>query len=226
MTFKVCVKSLFTTLEDGVIEGYASVFGGVDSYGDTIEPTAFDNVIKSGQKPLMFYQHDRWSLPIGVWEELRVDEKGLYVKGRLNLELEEAREVYSALKFGSLNGLSIGFRMTEHDYEYDEDDVCHIKNIAELLEISIVNFPADKEARIIIVKSVDGVSEDVEILHDIRDCEHYLRELGISKKMAQKLISVIKTAKSAVSDSQKSEDAKLAAELEKIQQKLNHILRK
>lgn len=221
MTFKVCVKSLFTTLEEGVIEGYASVFGGVDSYGDTIEPNAFDNVIKSGQKPLMFYQHDRWSLPIGVWEELRVDEKGLYVKGRLNLELEEAREVYSALKFGSLNGLSIGFRMTEHDYEYDEDDICHIKNIAELLEISIVNFPADKEARIDAVKS-----EELDGLHDIRDCEHYLRELGISKKMTQKLISVIKSAKSAVSDSQKPEDVKLAADLEKIQLKLNSILRK
>ena len=220
MTFKVCVKSLFTPLEEGSIEGYASVFGGVDSYGDTIEKTAFDSVIKSGQKPLMFYQHNRWSIPIGVWEELSVDEKGLKVKGRLNLELAEAREVYSALKFGSLNGMSIGFRMKDKDYEYDEDDICHIKNISELLEISIVNFPADKEARI------DNVKSEDRDLNDIRDCEHYLRELGISKKMAQKLISVIKTAKSAVSDSQKSEDAKLAAELEKIQQKLNHILRK
>ena len=220
MTFKVCVKSLFTPLEEGSIEGYASVFGGVDSYGDTIEKTAFDSVIKSGQKPLMFYQHNRWSIPIGVWEEMSVDEKGLKVKGRLNLELEEAREVYSALKFGSLNGMSIGFRMHDRDYEYDDNDICHIKNIAELLEISIVNFPADKEARIDAVKSEDRD------LNDIRDCEHYLRELGISKKMAQKLISVIKTAKSAVSDSQKKEDAKLAAELEKIQQKLNHILRK
>ena len=222
MTFHVCVKSLFTPLEEeGVIEGYASVFGGVDSYGDTIEPTAFDNVIKSGQKPLMFYQHDRWSIPIGVWEELRVDEKGLYVKGRLNLELEEAREVYSALKFGSLNGLSIGFRMHDRDYEYDDNDICHIKNIAELLEISIVNFPADKEARISNVKS-----EDIDGLNDIRDCEHYLRDLGSSKKTAQKLISVVKSAKSAVSDSQKSEDVKKAAELERIQQKLNQILRK
>ena len=44
--------------------------------------------------------------------------------------------------------------------------------------------------------------------------------------MAQKLISVIKSAKAAVSDSQKSEDVKLAAELDKIQQKLNKILRK
>ena len=220
MTFKVCVKSLFTPLEEGSIEGYASVFGGVDSYGDTIEKTAFDNVIKSGQKPLMFYQHNRWSIPIGIWEEMSVDEKGLKVKGRLNLELEEAREVYSALKFGSLNGMSIGFRMKDKDYEYDDEDICHIKNITELLEISIVNFPADKEARI------DNVKSEDRDLNDIRDCEHYLRELGISKKMAQKLISVIKTAKSAVSDSQKSEDAKLAAELEKIQQKLNHILRK
>ena len=221
MTFKVCVKSLFTPLEEGSIEGYASVFGGVDSYGDMIEPTAFDNVLKSGQKPLMFYQHDRWSLPIGVWEELSVDEKGLKVKGRLNLELAEAREVYSALKFGSLNGMSIGFRMHDRDYEYDDNDICHIKNIAELLEISIVNFPADKEARI------DNVKSEDRDLNDIRECEHYLRELGISKKMAQKLISVIKTAKSAVvSDSQTLEDAKLAAELEKIQQKLNHILRK
>ena len=221
MTFKVCVKSLFTPLEEGSIEGYASVFGGVDSYGDTIEKTAFDNVIKSGQKPLMFYQHNRWSIPIGVWEEMSVDEKGLKVKGRLNLELEEAREVYSALKFGSLNGMSIGFRMKDKDYEYDDEDICHIKNISELLEISIVNFPADKEARI------DNVKSEDRDLHDIRDCEHYLRDLGISKKMAQKLISVIKTAKSAaVSDAQKSEDAKLAAELEKIQQKLNHILRK
>ena len=221
MTFKVCVKSLFTPLEEGSIEGYASVFGGVDSYGDTIEKTAFDNVIKSGQKPLMFYQHNRWSIPIGVWEEMSVDEKGLKVKGRLNLELEEAREVYSALKFGSLNGMSIGFRMKDKDYEYDDEDICHIKNISELLEISIVNFPADKAAQIDSVKS-----EELDGLHDIRDCEHYLRELGISKKMAQKLISVIKSAKAAVSDSQKSEDVKLAAELDKIQQKLNKILRK
>ena len=221
MTFKVCVKSLFTPLEEGSIEGYASVFGGVDSYGDTIEKTAFDSVIKSGQKPLMFYQHNRWSLPIGVWESLSVDEKGLKVKGRLNLELVEAREVYSALKFGSLNGMSIGFRMKDKDYEYDDEDICHIKNISELLEISIVNFPADKAAQIDSVKS-----EELDGLHDIRDCEHYLRELGISKKMAQKLISVIKSAKAAVSDSQKSEDVKLAAELDKIQQKLNKILRK
>lgn len=218
----ICTKSSYQVQEEGVIEGYASVFGGVDSYGDTIEPTAYDNVISEGQKPLMFYQHDRWGVPIGRWEELSVDSKGLKVKGRLNLELKEAQDVYSALKFGSLNGMSIGFRLRDRDYEYDDNDVCHIKNISELLEISIVNFPADKSARVMGVKADP---EDLEELKDIRDCERYLRDLGISKKMAQSIISVIKAKKNSMSDSEDGIKAK-DAELSEIQQKLNSILGK
>lgn len=218
----ICTKSSYQVQEEGVIEGYASVFGGIDSYGDTIEPTAYDNVISEGQKPLMFYQHDRWGVPIGKWEELSVDSKGLKVKGRLNLELKEAQDVYSALKFGSLDGMSIGFRLRDRDYEYDDNDVCHIKNISELLEISIVNFPADKSARVMGVKADP---EDLEELKDIRDCERYLRDLGISKKMAQSIISVIKAKKNSVSDSKDGIKAK-DAELSEIQQKLNSILGK
>lgn len=218
----LCTKSSYQVQEEGVIEGYASVFGGVDSYGDTIEPTAYDNVISEGQKPLMFYQHDRWGVPIGRWEELSVDSKGLKVKGRLNLELKEAQDVYSALKFGSLDGMSIGFRLRDRDFEYDDNDVCHIKNISELLEISIVNFPADKSARVMGVKADP---EDLEELKDIRDCERYLRDLGISKKMAQSIISVIKAKKNSMSDSEDGIKAK-DAELSEIQQKLNSILGK
>ena len=218
----ICTKSSYQVQEEGVIEGYASVFGGVDSYGDTIEPTAYDNVISEGQKPLMFYQHDRWGVPIGKWEELSVDSKGLKVKGRLNLELKEAQDVYSALKFGSLDGMSIGFRLRDRDFEYDDNDVCHIKNISELLEISIVNFPADKSARVMGVKADP---EDLEELKDIRDCERYLRDLGISKKMAQSIISVIKAKKNSMSDSEDGIKAK-DAELSEIQQKLNVILGK
>lgn len=218
----ICTKSSYQVQEEGVIEGYASVFGGIDSYGDTIEPNAYDNVISEGQKPLMFYQHDRWGVPIGKWEELSVDSKGLKVKGRLNLELKEAQDVYSALKFGSLDGMSIGFRLRDRDYEYDDNDVCHIKNISELLEISIVNFPADKSARVMGVKADP---EDLEELKDIRDCERYLRDLGISKKMAQSIISVIKAKKNSVSDSKDGIKAK-DAELSEIQQKLNSILGK
>jgi len=218
----ICTKSSYQVQEEGVIEGYASVFGGIDSYGDTIEPTAYDNIISEGQKPLMFYQHDRWGVPIGRWEELSVDSKGLKVKGRLNLELKEAQDVYSALKFGSLDGMSIGFRLRDRDYEYDDNDVCHIKNISELLEISIVNFPADKSARVMGVKADP---EDLEELKDIRDCERYLRDLGISKKMAQSIISVIKAKKNSMSDSEDGIKAK-DAELSEIQHKLNLILGK
>lgn len=220
----VYTKSDIQIQEEGVIDGYASVFGGIDSYGDTIEPCAYDNIIKSGVKPLMFYQHDRWGMPIGKWEELSVDSVGLRVKGRLNLELKEAQDVYSALKFGSLDGMSIGFRLRDRDFEYDEDGVCHIKNISELLEISIVNFPADRSARITGVKAE---AEDLEMLKDIRDCERYLRDLGLSKKMSQGLISVIKQAKTEnVRDSHDDVEAKKVAEFDQIQHKLDIILGK
>ena len=118
--------------------------------------------------------------------------------------------------------MSIGFRLRDRDYEYDDNDVCHIKNISELLEISIVNFPADKSARVMGVKADP---EDLEELKDIRDCERYLRDLGISKKMAQSIISVIKAKKNSMSDSEDGIKAK-DAELSEIQQKLNLILGK
>ena len=60
----------------GEIEGYASVFGNVDSYGEIVEPGAFvDSLVASkrnGRKIKMLYQHDPHQ-PIGVWEDLAED---------------------------------------------------------------------------------------------------------------------------------------------------------
>ena len=213
-------KGKYTAKGSGEIEGYASVFGGIDSYGDTIDPTAYDNVLKSEQLPLMFYQHDRWEVPIGKWEELSVDETGLKVRGKLNLELQQAKDVFSALKFGSITGMSIGFRVMDGDIEFDDAGICHIKNVSELMEISIVNFPADKNARILNVKG-----EDIELLQNITDCEKYLRDLGVSKRMAQKFISVVKARPDDVSDLQDREKARLDSELHEIQKILDSILK-
>lgn len=42
---KSAKESQLEISDEGIIEGYASVFNGVDSYGDTIAPKAFDHVI-------------------------------------------------------------------------------------------------------------------------------------------------------------------------------------
>ena len=48
--------SLPTDKPEGFICGYASKFGGIDSYDDTIERSAYDNIIK-GAMPKMFFNH-------------------------------------------------------------------------------------------------------------------------------------------------------------------------
>ena len=134
----------FTINEDGIIQGYASVFDGVDCYNDSIERTAYDYVVKAitdGKLPMpkMFFNHAQWCVPI--------------VKGQINRAISQGEEVYQALKFGSIDGLSVCIMMEEEDIEVDEQKINHIKNVRDLTEISICTFPADKNATIYDVKS-------------------------------------------------------------------------
>lgn len=172
--------------DDGYISGYCSVFGKVDTYDDTIEPHAYDAVVASGVKPLMFFNHSSYGVPIGAWDKLSVDGKGLFIEGRLNLNNKQGKDVYEALKFGSMNGLSVGIWMQEEDIECDEKGIRHIKNVRELYEVSIVNFPADKNARISDIKS--------DKINSIRDVEHSLCEVGFSQTDAKGVIALVKTA--------------------------------
>lgn len=172
--------------DDGYISGYCSVFGQVDTYNDTIEPHAYDAVVASGTKPLMFFNHAIYCVPIGVWDKLSVDRRGLFIEGRLNLNNKQGKEVFEALKFGSLNGLSVAICMQDEDVEYDDEGIRHIKNVRELYEVSIVNFPADKNARISDIKS--------DTIKSIRDVEHSLCEVGFSQTDAKGVISLVKTA--------------------------------
>lgn len=85
-------KSEIETDEAGSIEGYASVYYGNDSYNDTIIKGAFDDCVNAEEKPKMFFNHDRYSVPIGKWEEVTADGRGLYVKGSLTLRSRRQRK--------------------------------------------------------------------------------------------------------------------------------------
>lgn len=169
----------------GHITGYASVFGGLDSYDDTIERGAFTSVVASGHLPKMFFNHMTWnSVPIGTWKTWREDDHGLYIEGDINLGLKTGSEVYESIKFGSLDGLSIGYSLGKGDAFTDAAGVRHIKNFQRIHEVSIVTFPADDAARIASVKS--SISE----LGTVRDIENFLRDAGgLSKSDAVAFIS-------------------------------------
>lgn len=184
--------SLKAVSQEGQIEGYASVFNGVDSAFDTILPSAYNNIISSKELPAMFFNHESFDLPVGRWEEMRVDEKGLYVKGSLNLELDSVTDLYKSIKFGSVTGLSVRILFTDEDFE--EQDGCQIiKNVARVPEISIVSMPCDPSARITSVKDLEGID-------NVRDFEKHLRDLGASQKEALTLISKAKKLFGSQSD--------------------------
>ncbi|WP_370931928.1 phage major capsid protein [Bartonella sp. DGB1] len=146
---KLEVKEL---AETGEFSGYASVFGVVDHSNDVVVKGAFkkslDKHKSKGTNVAMLWQHKRDS-PIGVWQEVKEDDKGLFVKGKLVTGTTQGRETYELLKAGALSGLSIGYFV--RDYEYI-GGAKHLKEI-ELQEISPVTLPCNELARVEHVKS-------------------------------------------------------------------------
>lgn len=169
----------------GLIEGYASVFGGVDSYGDTILPGAYQASLSEhkakGTAPVMLWSHNL-DAPIGKWTALKEDARGLVVSGQLNLKTTAGKEAFEHLQAGDLNGLSIGYRVGRDGYDY-VNGVRHLKQI-QLHEVSVVTVPADSAARITSVKqSIDKPTTP-------RELEEALQhQLGFSRREARALVA-------------------------------------
>ncbi|MBO4405176.1 MAG: phage major capsid protein [Alphaproteobacteria bacterium] len=144
--------------EKGEIEGYASVFGELDRNGDIVERGAFKKAIKefsAGKKPKLLWQHDTTE-PIGIIDELFEDNHGLFVKAHLLMELPKAKEAYLLLKNKALDNFSIGYRIRNH---FIKNNQKHLTDI-ELLEISIVTFPACESATIDEVKFDQNINQN------------------------------------------------------------------
>lgn len=153
----------------GEIEGYASLFGGApDVYGDLVERGAFRETLaehaSGGRKVKLLWQHDA-SQPIGVWDELIEDEKGLRVKGRLLTEISpKAQEVHGLLKAGAIDGLSIGYDPIETAPVAGKPTLRALRKV-DLWEVSLVTFPANGGATVTGVKSFDCARDFADVLH-------------------------------------------------------------
>lgn len=147
------VKSLSET---GGFSGYASVFDVVDSDRDVVQRGAFRKSLMARGAVKLLWQHQAEE-PIGVFSVLREDEYGLYVEGRLLLEVQRGREAAALLKNGAMSGLSIGYRVQE--YTIDEVTGYRLLHELELVEISLVTFPANERAVVHDVKAQSLVAQ-------------------------------------------------------------------
>ena len=154
--------------EYGLFEGYGSVFGNKDLGNDVIEKGAFTKSIKrrTNKGVKLLYQH-KSDMPIGVFDEIREDDHGLVVKGRLALKTQAGAEAYELLKMGALDGLSIGFRVNPSEVSYDKRNNKRMIKEVDLMEVSLVTFPMNPQAT---VRSVKGEQ------YSIREWEKGLRD--------------------------------------------------
>lgn len=141
---------------DGRFAGYASVFDNMDSQRDVMRRGAFRASLKQRQYPVQLLWQHQWENPIGVITEIFEDTQGLYVEGRLLLEVARAKEAHALLKAGAMRGLSIGYTVKRARRDADSG-VRELLEVA-LWEVSLVTMPANEAAQVTVVKSQDALA--------------------------------------------------------------------
>lgn len=162
LDFNLQLKSLDKA---GRFAGYASVFDVVDNQKDIILRGAFADTLKGRVGDIkMLWQHQQ-DEPIGVFERIFEDVHGLYVEGRLLLDVARAKEAYTLLKEGVVSGLSIGYSPIK--YHRHEKTGVRLLSAVDLWEISLVTFPANEAAKITVVKQEIPAVQFVELVQEL-----------------------------------------------------------
>lgn len=169
--------------ETGTFSGYGAVFGNEDAYKDICKRGCFRDSLKAhkaaGTMPAMLWQHDPHE-PMGAWLEIKEDDTGLLVKGRLAMGTRRGAEARELMTMKAITGLSIGYRAEE----FKVDDKAGTRTLTKvaLWEVSPVVFPANPDARIGAVKAADAIKT-------VREFETFLRDAGGFSNAAAKAIA-------------------------------------
>lgn len=125
-----------------------------DGYGDIVEPKGAEFNL-----PIPFlWQHDS-AKPIGHVTKAKVTKDGIDVAIKLVKSTEPGilrdrlEEAWQSIKLGLVRGLSIGFSSKEHSFIEGTGGIHFIKWLWH--ELSAVTIPANSEASIQTIKSID-----------------------------------------------------------------------
>lgn len=84
----------------------------VNTYGFRVLMDGAD-IEQFRRNPVMFYNHDEWSVPIGRWDNVRIEDGKLLADPVFDTEDENARKIAGKVERGFLRMASIGFRVVE-----------------------------------------------------------------------------------------------------------------
>lgn len=140
---------------DFIIEGYASVFGVIDSDNDIVEKGAFMKTIQEmGNRIALCYQHSLYS-PIGKIVKLEEDSYGLKFEARIS---DAEPGIKQKIKEGILKEFSIGYSVIKYDTDNNQGQrpINRLKEL-KLWEISLVTLAANQYATLQAMKSAFGI---------------------------------------------------------------------
>ena len=132
---------------DVSVSGHASLWGVADLNGDVVARGAFAVSLMKGGPVRMLHQHETRA-PMGVWDEVVEDERGLFVRGRIMDWSPDARFAQALARAGAMDGLSIGYRAVRAR----RDGRLRVLSEVELWEVSLVVFPMEPKARFRVVR--------------------------------------------------------------------------
>ncbi len=133
----------------GIVSGYGSIFGNVDSDMDIIEKGAYKRTLKNNGNRVKYIYNHQIDKPIGRMKELVEDEKGLKFTAEIP-KTTFGKEVLELMKYEVINENSVGIQVLKDDYN-KEDGIRSIKEV-KLYEISAVTLAANDQAKILEVK--------------------------------------------------------------------------
>jgi HK97 family phage prohead protease len=131
----------------GIVKGYGSVFGNVDSDGDIINRGAYKKTIEeNGNRVKYLYQHDM-DKPLGKIVKLGEDDKGLYFEAEIP-KTTLGKDVIELMKAGVITENSVGILPIQKDNSGEYRQLNEVK----LYEISAVTLAANDQAILLDVK--------------------------------------------------------------------------
>mgnify|MGYP000002479236 FL=1 len=167
---------------------YGNVKGNVDHALDRTVDGAYqksiDEHMKNGTMPKMFWNHQSWMPPVGAWTEMKEDDHGLFMKGRM-LETDRGIEIYKGMKAQAIDSFSIGYRIPEGGERWNAEKQCNDLIQIDLKETSPVNFACNELSTIRDIKSALG---DGKLLSKA-DLRHLLEsfDIGLSKREIERV---------------------------------------
>ena len=173
----------------GIVSGYGSIFGNLDSDNDIIEKGAYKRTIKNNGKRVKYIYNHQIDKPIGKMKELYEDEKGLKFVAEIP-KTTFGKEVLELMKYGVIDENSVGIMPIKKDY--NDDCVRTIKEV-KLYEISAVTLAANDQAKILEVKANKKDSEFItkrfnSLIKFIKNDECVTDELGFSVEYELELL--------------------------------------